>query len=563
MLRRWSLLVVFSFTLFTSSLRAQDTTPPAEPNAPLRPIALMTFASIERFLTDIDWTFETAGRPELTDFVAAQLGNVNDLKGVDRDKPFGVMLFLKPGFPPRPTPVGFLPITDIEDLAKTIGLGPVKMEKIEGKQNRYEMKGRRRNGTIMVQDGYALISSDETLFDEENIPNPVPIVEALATRYDFSINLRIREIPETTRAVVVGFLKTSFAAEMQQRDEEPESLYKIRKANGQSTLEALTAILSDGDQFTLGWDASKENKSGVLEWKIDATPNSGLSKYIKDVGGKPTTFHAMMADDRPLTIAAAWTMDKRERKTAKIGVEGAMQEVNKVLNDGEYVETLHPGLQKIQDVALATIEDGVVDFCIQMVNIDTGKFALVGGARVAGGDTLGVGIRETLKELKDRPELQALDLDDAAHNNVSFHRIIGPKPRDGETKFYGGEPAAWVGAGGRNIWFCVGTTAGLDALKSTMDLVAEGGPPTPKTASAPFQIVFRMAPWLQIPPDADADTEDLDLAKDAFGAQTDAARLEVRPVDNGLRTRLQFDEGFIRWLGMTLAKQIDSIGSAE
>jgi len=557
MLRRSLLVVVTFLTLSVSCGWSQESSSDA-PKTANNPIAIVTFASVERFLTDIDWTFEVAGRPELTDFVAGQLGKVGDLKGMDLQKPFGVMLFLRPGLPPRPVPVGFVPVKDIDDLMKTIGLGPAKLTRMEGKENRYELKGQRRDAVVMLQDGFALVTNDDTLFDEEELPNPAPLIEPFATRYDFSVNLRIREIPSTIRDVMVGALKTAFASEMQRRDDEPESVYKMRKANGASTLEALTAIIDQGDQFTLGWDASKEKKTAVLEWQIDAVPNSGFAKYIKDVGGKPTTFHAMLNDSRPLTLAASWAMDKRERRAATEGVQGLMMEFNKILNDGEYVEVLAPGLQKIQDVATASIEDGHVDFCVQMVPLENGKFALIGGARVAGGDTLGAGIRDVLQEVKDRPELRAIEIDVDQHQNVSFHRLMGPKPGDGEIRMYGGEPSAWMGAGGRNFWFCVGTPDALTALKETMDLVAAGGPPTPTTASAPFQIVFRMAPWLQIPPDDEEDNSGLELAKESFKPEDDAARVIVRPTESGLRTRIQLDEGFVRWLGMTLAKQIDS-----
>lgn len=557
--RRWlALFVVVISSLRTGIGWGQESAGEA-PAAKNNPIAVMTFASVERFLVDIDWTFEAAGRPELTDFVAGQLGKVGDLKGMDMKKPFGVMLFLRPGLPPRPVPVAFVPITDIDDLMKTIGLGPAKLTRVEGKDNRYELKGRRRDGVVMVQDGFALLTNDDTFFDEEIIPNPAPIIEPFATRYDFSVNLRIREVPSTIRDLVVGVLKTSFASEMQRRDDEPESTYKIRKANGTSMLEGLTAIVDQGDQFTLGWDASKEKKTAVLEWQIDAVPGSGFAKYIKDCGGKPTTFHAMMNDGRPLTFAASWTMDKREKKAGTEGLEGLMMEFNKVLNDGEYGRPLHPGLQKIQNVVAASIEDGHIDFCVQMVPLEPGKFALIGGARVAGGDTLAVGVREVLEAVRDRPELREIELDTDTHQNVVFHRLMGPKPGDGEIRMYGGEPSAWFGSGGRNFWFCVGTADAMTALKESMDAVAAGGPPTPTTPSAPFQITFRMAPWLQISPEEGEEGEGRKIAEDSFTPESDAARVTVRPTENGLRTRIQLDEGFVRWLGMTLAKQIDSM----
>lgn len=563
-MRRWSLAVVLILGLVSPSLfgpvaRAQDTTDPPTKLPPVNPIAIVTCASIERFLVDIDWTFETAGRPELTDFVAGQLGNINDLKGIDRNKPFGILLFLAPGLPPRPVPVAFVPVTDIEELIKTVGLGPMKMTPVEGQTDRYELKGPRRTGSIMVQDGFAFVTTEKGFFEDQEIANPIPLVAPLAARYDISVNLRIREIPSTIRDVVVGMLRTTFAAEMQQRDEEPDSIYKMRKANGTSLLEFLTNILDQGDQFLLGWDASKENRSAVLEWQIDAVPGSGFSKYLKEVAGKPTTFHAMLNDSHPLTIAGSWTMDKREKKAAAEGMEGLVVELNKALNDNMYTDVIHPGLKKIYDVVQASIEDGHIDLCIQMIALEKGKFGLVGGARVAGAETLAVGIREILDELRTRHDVKGIELDTDTHLNIGFHHLTPPGVSDGEKRMYGGQPSGWIGAGGRNFWFCFGTPEVFTALTQTIDLVQSSGPPTATTPSAPFQVVFRMAPWLQIPPDEDEDSAEREMAQDSFSAQDDAARLTVRPTDTGLRTRIQLDEGFVRWVGRSLAQQIDEM----
>jgi hypothetical protein len=47
------------------------------------------------------------------------------------------------------------------------------------------------------------------------------------------------------------------------------------------------------------------------------------------------------------------------------------------------------------------------------------------------------------------------------------------------------------------------------------------------------------------------------LQKEAFTSSNDKLRIETRPTDNGLRTRVELDEGFIRWLGLALAQAYD------
>ena len=64
-------------------------------------------------------------------------GNANDLKGLDRTKPVGVMMFLEPGLPPRPMPVLYMPASSADEFIKTAALGKMNFEKVS--ENRYDV----------------------------------------------------------------------------------------------------------------------------------------------------------------------------------------------------------------------------------------------------------------------------------------------------------------------------------------------------------------------------------------------------------------------------------------
>ncbi len=110
LLRTLTLLLALAGTAY-----AQEPAGDAAEDAPFAgpPVAVANVASVERVLEDIDYLFGSVERKDMSDVVSGLLGNLGDLKGLDRGKPFGVMVFLKPGIVPQPLPIGYFPVTDV------------------------------------------------------------------------------------------------------------------------------------------------------------------------------------------------------------------------------------------------------------------------------------------------------------------------------------------------------------------------------------------------------------------------------------------------------------------
>src|SRR5688572_9017627 len=109
--RLLSIVLVCAINAFASLGRAaaQDPEPTLQPRPKPVPIVIVNVASAQRVLSDVTWTFEAAKRPDMLDLVDGFLERIGDLKGVERTKPLGVMLFLPQTLPPQPIPVGFFP----------------------------------------------------------------------------------------------------------------------------------------------------------------------------------------------------------------------------------------------------------------------------------------------------------------------------------------------------------------------------------------------------------------------------------------------------------------------
>ena len=283
-----------------------------EEPAALPPLVVINFAGADRLLGDVNYMFKTIGREDLSDVVKGFLANAGDLKGLDRKKSMGVMLYIKPGFPPAPEPVGFVPVDNIADLLKTIQLGPVKTKKVPGEENRYEIEGPRQTLHVELQGGYAYVSNNAEAFDRE-LPDPGPLTQSLTNRYDLAASLNIEGVPETMRTIFLDFLRAQVEADLQQRDGEPEAGYRARKAGGMNNLKNIEAVITDGQTITIGVDASQETKSIVVELEIKAKPSSSFAKDLNSFPGKPTVFANIYNESVPMAMTGSWNLAKSDK----------------------------------------------------------------------------------------------------------------------------------------------------------------------------------------------------------------------------------------------------------
>ena len=64
------------------------------PQGSAAPLVIFNVASLDRLLGDVRYLFVAAGQNQINEQIESGIAGVNDLKGIDRKKPFGGMIFL-------------------------------------------------------------------------------------------------------------------------------------------------------------------------------------------------------------------------------------------------------------------------------------------------------------------------------------------------------------------------------------------------------------------------------------------------------------------------------------
>lgn len=516
-----------------------------------QPFLVFSVASFERLMEDADFMFAAAGRPELSDLVGGALSNVRDLKGLNRDSAAGLLLFLD-GL--TPVPIGFVPVKDIDEMMKTVAIGPVTTNKLE--EGLYEIRGPNQSLFAKVGGDYAFVARNRDHL-ERDLSNPTDYTRRLAANYDVAVSLNLRAIPKPSRELLLDFLRASTEASIQQRDEEPDSAFRIRKAAQMVNLENTEMFLTQAEEATLGFNVSSTDKVAFLELIIAADPKSEYAKILNELGTSRSRFTPLLKNSAPLTASAALMVDKNGRTFLKELLSVAEKELIGKLdkptsNDEAKVSPISELFESVQ----ASVADGKLDFIAQFVGDPPGPFTFAGGVRIAESGKFNVGLTEIFERLKGKSEFESVQTNLVEHRGVVLHRLQGKAVPETANRLFGKDHGLYIGSGNDIVWFAIGAENALPALKSMIDTVTDA--PADENPVVPLQFVMHVQSWLGLMERPDGTANPIvELMRESFAQGGGTIRADIKPIQDGMQLRLNADEGFIRLVGKSIGKRID------
>lgn len=526
-----------------AQIAAQE--PSGAEQKPEQPFAVVSFAGVDRLMAALDFSFETADRPEASEAVGGFLDRAGELKGINRDQSFGLMIFLA-GIVPQP--VGFVPVDKIEDLMKTIEIGPFTTKKISA--DRYEMKGRRNSVHIRTVGRYAFVSRDEKRLDRI-FPDSAKITAPLVASYDIAASVNLRSLPQTTKDLFATLLQASADANLQRRDGESESSHRIRKAMGENHSRLLEQLLREGEELTLGWKVSEKERHAALELVARATPGSELAGLLNELNTTKSQFAGFLTGDAPLTFSASWKLDKGGKKALTEIVETLEKAVS---GEDEVEPAADDPIGPMFSALRGTVAAGSLDFALRFLGEPPGPFVLAAGLKVTDGRAMEAGLAELCTQWSESGAFSEVELDVDKYQGIRFHRLEPSKAGQGAERIYGGKPSLYLGVGPRTFWMAMGGDEALPMLYEQIDTVAATLKEKPRP-TVPLQFVANISSWLSMRRETDSPGRFRRTVNEAFTGENDSLRIDVRSVENGARLRVQFDEAFLRFIGLSLARR--------
>lgn len=528
------------------------------------PLGVINVASIQRLRDKATVMFEAADRSDLLERVDQWMTEtLKETKGIDRTRPLGQMFYLRPDFF-GPLVIFYLPVENREQVLETLAYGRGTVVPVEGRADRTDIQfeGNFKLRTLYRHNYlfFVMPDGDDRSLDRE-FPDPERMTARLSSQYDIAASLMIKTIPEGLKLIFLSFMKTQLTANLQQRDDEPESVYRLRRASGEGWIDLLDKIVTQGEDFILGARIDPDQKSASIDLEVAGSKNSKLAKFFQTIAGKKTHFGNLLANPATLTVSASLQLEEKQRKLFIAFFESAQRDFTAQVG-GVDQDELQSIMAPIFQSLVTSAEVGHLDAFLQCTGAEKGEVAVVAGVKVATARELPKRLTETLEFSKDTAADGSLttkwDLNVDAIDSHPVHRLPFNPPNEFGRRLFGDTAHFYLYATPDVVWGAYGGNVAFGALKDGVLSVAAPHDPALARNRVPLQFITHAKNWQfallvddQQPSDFSKRTED------SFQSDNDGLVIEVRPTDHGVRIRTEFESGFVALMGRGFSAGID------
>jgi hypothetical protein len=522
------------------------------------PVVVFSAASVDRFLAELDYVFQSAEQQEPVDKIHGFLLNLNNLKGIDRGRPIGAMLYVPTDGGKDPDVIGFIPISSINDLQATLRISNQVSLEQGSALDRWELRGGENTLHLRLVGDYGFVAKESGLLNG-SLPDVVALTGDLAKRYDASIEFSRQGVPPEVLEQVLSRAQADLAQDAERKPGENDAQFKLRTRLAEMAQSVAKQVLTDAGGLTVGLNVSKDDRQADVEAIFHAAPRSELSQLLAGLATSKSQFSVDADAAPPLAVSTSWSLSPDARVIAADLLDQARTQIGQALK----VDLKDPAseqlpVRKLVDAIDGTVQSGRIDAMVQFLGDPPAKMVMVAALGLAHADDVAAAMEQLLPLVGLSPEVRKLEMNFAKAGGVSFHRITGQKVRMQDEQLYGADLALYVGAGRDALWVALGGTQTPDVLEEAMTRAADGANDNPRRVPL-LHAAVHLTNWIGVVGGGDGAEarQFLEAARTAFSdPEQDGLVVELGPTDEGLRLHVKVDEGYIRLLGLALAARM-------
>jgi len=574
----------------------------AQQEQEIKPMMVISVRSYNQLITDLDTLGEISDMPGLgmgLDQLLTQFTQGQGIPGLDKDKPWG-MAISSSGFDFQI--LGFLPTNKLDDFMELVGQFAGDVEKQEDGVYQVVMEGLPLplpiDTVYFKQHGDWTYASIFPTFG--NLPDdPTTFLEGMEKDYHIAARVHFSNIPDLFRQMAVEQLRAGVEeglgglpgvsgggveaeVEVEAEDGDVEVQAEVEVTNpdpavvtAREQVDALASLLNDTDYMTFGWKLDAESRRGMLDIIVKQREESLTDSAGLLAGGadKTTTrFHGFANEKATIAANVSMPLGESEKAQAKQLIDGIREQLLGMLGG---TGQLDEGTQDFVDdffgeafgLVHETIDNGKLDMGFSVMG--KGPFTIFGGVHLTHGDKAERLIERLVTLVEDELGFFGIEREKIEGTDITLYTTFVPALPDGEIgdqlfEMFGENIELVMGAGEHSLYLGLGAES-IDMVKNAIQASADA---EDKTIS-PVEATVSIGPLLKLMAAAAEDSEagadnpllslmNLDLAEisDQMEEGKDRIFITVKPIEAGIHTHVEMEEGLIKSLGnlmMTLA----------
>jgi len=558
---RGAALATFAVTLLaTGPLAGLAPRAAAQTLGGKKPIAIVSIASINEILGDVNYVMTAADMKDLAPMVPGLAGQFT--AGIDRTRPIGFVATMGVN-EEKPEVLGFVPVTNLDQFLglfeQQIGTGT----DVGGGVKRFDAA----DEPVFVKQvgGWAFIANKQDLLAD--LPaDPTPWLQGLDKEYEIAFRWLVQNVPAEYRKMAIQGLQQGVNEALAEMDDDPDlenvdvdALKKLIR----NQVAGIEQKINETQDVTLGLAINSQTKSIYVDLGATAVPGTGSARQMNALKDTTTRFAGILDPDAAVAAHMAMTLsddDVSEMKTLMQSVRvNALRELEKDEDiPAEKMGAAKSIVGKLFDVIDATLDTGKVDGGFAML-MGAKEFRVASVGQIADGAALEQLMKEMAEMLEGEPDFPGVKWSIASEGAVTFHAMQAPVEEEDEKNIFGDTVTIVFGIGPDVAMMAVAADAdsGVATLKKiTADSAAATGQTVP-----PLQVSIALSPMIKFAASVDDDPE-LQAALPLFeGIEgNDHISLTMKPVNNGFVLRLEVEDGLLQVAGKAVKAAMSAGG---
>lgn len=420
------------------------------------------------------------------------------LVGVDRTKPFGVMLFVKDGearmvyFLPVKNPEVGMPGKDgkpqkDEDLFLR-NISEVGVESTEDKGGFYNIGGDIVKGFARKVGSYIFFAeAKEDLLQKLPVPEEL-CADLLTKKYDVALKIDGAVATTEERRKIITKLRSESLAALKPVEEEKEIDFEIRKEVTIGFFDELERFFAESKSIELAWTTDREAQKGKFHVELEAMPETPLAETIAVLQQTDGKAHESTSSNIATFGSSHFVFDEMRRNHIQnlLGLLRKRTHLD-ITSDSKLKNGNKDKAGKIADLIfdllIANNEEGKLNGWLKVVKNEEGQHTLIDQTAVTDASEVAGAIEESGVAEK---------MADAAIGDVDVYRIELPGTNEGLKRQFGEDVSLYFATGKNDLKNRVWVGMGVDALAALKAAIAENK----SESNVAFQVRVDVGSWV-------------------------------------------------------------------
>ena len=545
--------IAFAAATFTmllpSSLLAQEKLQKVGGSATMsdgtEPVAVITIGSISKLMQDVNYVTGIAGQPQAGGLFQVMAGTFT--QGIDTSQPIGILVPMVDGLP---EPIAVIPTPNVKTVLKRLEPQTGPVDELDdgtlviavGANTVYIRQSGEWAVAARTRDVLALAPADPTV-----------LFTGMGNAYDLAFRVKMQQIPEDTRNMLIGQMRQGFEQAMAQN---PGSTSPEMAEN---TIDQLERMINESDEFNFGINIDEANKQIAMDFAYVALAGTELADIYNGQKSIPSKFASFINPAAAAYLHGATSVSPAAVEATTKSLETTFETISGALTaeglPAEQAAEISEMIDRVGDLYLKSIAEGKMDMGIQLIANEQ-RFQILIGAFISDGNEAAQIVKDLAAKVDEaaagKENAPRFKFDQGTYNGITMHVIEADVPESEEEarRIFGEVLRIHLGTGPKSLYAAVGKESEA-MLKKFIDSGANDAGANDRPVG---QMRFTLLPVLKFAQTID-DNEVISTMINSLESAPDPGELQMvnKVVPNGIKIKFAMGEGLIKAIGEAIA----------